>query len=59
MTDNELIKKIIKFVKNSTYRDAAALGINAQQAQKIKAGKPVRFYSTTLARLRKKFEKMG
>ena len=59
MTDKELIAKIIRKVKNASWREIVELGINAQQAQKIREGKPVRFYVKTLERLRKKFEKKG
>ena len=59
MTDDQLIKKIIKKVKVATWREIIELGINAQQAQKIREGKPVRFYPKTLERLRKKFEKVA
>jgi len=56
MTDDELIKLIIKRVKLFTWTEIEALGINIQQAQKIRKGQPVRFYAPTLARLRKKLK---
>lgn len=56
MTDEKLIEKIIKLVKLSTWSEIAELGINIQQAQKIRAGKPVTFRKTTLDRLRKKLK---
>lgn len=56
MTDQEFIEKIIKIVKNSTWSEIARLGINAQQAQKIRTGKTVKFQPRTLARLRRKMK---
>lgn len=56
MTDEELVGKIIKIVKMSKWRDIAAMGINAQQAQKIKRGLPVVFMKRTLDRMREKLE---
>lgn len=55
--EKEIIKKIISIVKNGTWREIDELGINHQQAQKIRAGKEVRFYSVTLDRIRKKLHK--
>lgn len=59
MTDKELIAKIVKMVKNSPWKEIAMMGINAQQAQKIRAGKPVTFRVRTLNRLREKFDTGG
>lgn len=59
MTDLQLEKKIIKAVKSLPWKEIFALGINAQQAQKIRRGELVRFYKRTLDRLRKKFEKVS
>ncbi len=56
MTDTELIEKIIKLVRMSTWSAIQELGINIQQAQKIRKGKPVHFRKPTLERLRKKLK---
>jgi hypothetical protein len=57
MTDGQVIKKIIHDVKLSKWKDIVALGINAQQSQKIRAGLPVKFRQKTLDRLRKHYER--
>lgn len=56
MEDKELIAKIIRFVKNAKWKDIVELGINAQQAMKIRAGEEVKFQPRTLKRLRRKFK---
>ena len=56
MTDAQLVKKIISIVKNSTWAEILRLGVNFQQAQKIRSGKPVTFRQATLDRLRKKLK---
>jgi len=56
ITDTQLIAKIVKLVKISTWSEINELGINHQQAQKIRAGRPFKFRQTTLDRLRKKLK---
>jgi hypothetical protein len=55
MTDLQLFKEILKRLKLLTFRQLAEIGVNAQQAQRIKTGLPVVFRTKTIERLRKKF----
>jgi len=56
ITDEQLIAKIVKLVKISTWAEINELGINHQQAQKIREGRPFWFRQATLDRLRKKLK---
>lgn len=50
--EKEEIKNILDCLVIMKWRELAELGVNAQQAQKIKRGEMVRFYGKTLVRLR-------
>lgn len=56
ITDKQLIEKIVKLVKISTWSEINELGINIQQAIKIRNNKPFTFRQATLDRLRKKLK---
>lgn len=57
MNNEELDKKICKYLFNLTYTELHELKLNGQQIVKIKKGEPVKFYSKTRERLRKLVEK--
>jgi len=52
MKKEEVMQKICDALAILTWRELAELGVNAQQAQKIKRGEKVRFYGKTFKRLR-------
>jgi hypothetical protein len=52
LTDEEVKSKIIENVKSLSWGSIARLGINAQQAQKIKRGESVKLTRKTVDRLR-------
>lgn len=52
---DKIYKKICDQLYIMSWKELAYLGINAQQAQKIKNGERVRFYGKTFERLRNQF----